>query len=224
MGSTATHSGLWVTITRAGSFPSRQQLGQKSKLHDRVMLKVPLPLQPTPLSVHWPLMVFPLALPLRVSMSPVGFVELIVIPNDPVTLPLKLPDKLKVPVSVPAFLKHGEADVKVKLLIVTLPSPFSTSDVPNVKTGLLEESVSVAFHVPLIFALEELEPQPTVIMPAISNRANANCFMKSFLGFSRAKRRYYWIPSCAAGGFGPQRSLLLVKTQTRAGSCCRVSD
>ncbi len=153
------------------------------------MLKVPLPVQPVPLSVHWPLMVFPLKVPLRVSVSPTGLVELMVMPKEPVTLPLKLPARLKLPLSVPAFLKHGEADVKVKLLMVTEPSPISVSEVPKVKTGLLEESVSVAFHVPLILALEELEPQPTVISPAISKMAIANCFMKSCPRFSFSKGR-----------------------------------
>jgi len=64
-------------------------------------VKVPFPVHPgTPVNVHVPLIEFPLTVPCNVSTSLLleNVVE-IVMPNCPVTLPLKSPARLKEPVS-----------------------------------------------------------------------------------------------------------------------------
>jgi hypothetical protein len=102
-----------------------------------------------------------------------------VIPNDPCTCPLKLPLKVNEPVAVPAFPKHAMLEFKDRLVMVTDPSPFTRSDVPNVKLGLLPLSSRVAFQVPLMLAGFELfEPHPTKAKLTKIRIVTANCFIR----------------------------------------------
>ena len=47
-----------------------------------------------------------------------------VIPNAPVTFPLKFPVRVKEPVSVVFELKHGLDEVKLKFVTVTVEPPL----------------------------------------------------------------------------------------------------
>ena len=122
-----------------------------ARIYIFVIEKVPFPLQPVPFSFQVPEMVFPFAVPVKTSVPPPGVPDTLN-PNVPVTLPLKLPLSVNVPVSVSAATRHGEADVNLKLLMASVPSPFTTSDVPMVKMVALVESIRVAVQVPLMLA------------------------------------------------------------------------
>lgn len=92
-------------------------------------MKFPFPLQPVkPVSVQVPEMVLPFTVPWSVSTLLVapGNIVVMVIPNVPVTLPLKLPIKPMVAVSDVWYeAKHDPADVKVKLVTLSvLPLPW----------------------------------------------------------------------------------------------------
>src|SRR5579864_4974889 len=142
------------------------------------MVKVPLPLQPVPVSDQVPVMVFPFAVPFKVSMEPAGEADCAVKPKLPFTLPLKLPLRVNDPLSELAVAKQGELDVNLKLLMASEPSPFTMSEVPNVNMVALVESISVAFQLPLMLAGFELEPQPTSVSPTISKSATAKYFIR----------------------------------------------
>ena len=124
-----------------------------------------------PLIVHLPEIVFPFAVPCKVSVFPAGVPEFTVNPNVPFVLPLKFPLRVNDPLSVSPETKHPELLLKVNLEMLNDPSPFTTSDVPKLKAVTLLESINVAFHVPLTLAgLEELfAPQPTNIRPNAMN-------------------------------------------------------
>jgi len=91
-----------------------------------VKVKFPWPLQALdPIKVHVPATVLlgPTP-PCRVSCVLLLVVEVTVIPNVPVTLPLKLPLRVKVPVSeVSPDTKHEPVDVDVNVKFVTLSPP-----------------------------------------------------------------------------------------------------
>ena len=99
----------------------------------RVMVKVPLPLQPEPPArIQVPEMVFPLTAPVRVRVLPPGDPERTLMPNWPETLPLKSPLSAKVPLSVSPDTKQTEFVEKRKLLMVTVPLlPVAASAVVN---------------------------------------------------------------------------------------------
>jgi hypothetical protein len=66
-----------------------------------VIVKVPEPLQlEVPVNVQLPEMVLPFTLPVRVRRLPEGVPDCTVIPNLPVTFPLKFPANVNDPVSV----------------------------------------------------------------------------------------------------------------------------
>jgi hypothetical protein len=93
------------------------------------IVKFPFPLHPVkPVSIQVPEMVLPFTVPWSVSTLLVapGNIVVMVISKVPVTLPLKLPIKPKVAVSVVwSEAKHDPADVKVKLVTLTeLPLPW----------------------------------------------------------------------------------------------------
>lgn len=143
-------------------------------------MKVPLPVQPNPPArVHVPEIVFPFAVPLSVSVLPEGVPDFTIIPNVPFTLPLKFPVKPNDPEAVWPEVKHGDADVMVRFVTVSDPSPFTASDVPSVNAVVLLVSVNVALQLPLIFdgVLEEFEPHPTTASVANNRVANAKYFM-----------------------------------------------
>ena len=114
------------------------------------MVKFPDPVQPIPFKDHVPEIVFPLAVPDSVSVLPAGLPDCTTNWNFPVTLPLKSPISVNAPVSVSPDTKHGESVVKLKLLTLSEPSPFTTNDVPKVKMEVPFASVRVAFQIPLI--------------------------------------------------------------------------
>src|SRR5207302_10531724 len=102
-------------------------------------------------------MVFPLAFPVRVRILPLAVpVDVTIIQNLPVTLPLKFPLRANVPVSVSPEAKHDEFDEKVNLLTLTVPSLFSMIEVVKLKFC---EPVRVAVQFPLMLA-GLFEPQP----------------------------------------------------------------
>src|SRR6202007_1694442 len=87
-----------------------------------VIVNVPLPLQPAPPARdQLPEIVFPLTVPVRVSVLPPGEPDRILIPNWPETLPLKFPLSANVPLSVSPDTKHAELVEKWKLLTVRVP-------------------------------------------------------------------------------------------------------
>ena len=92
-----------------------------------LIVKVPCPLHPdTPVSVQFPEMVLPVTAPLvRVRtfcVAPPENSVVMVIPNVPVTFPLKLPARVKLPVSdVSLPEKQGPFVVNVKLLMLSPP-------------------------------------------------------------------------------------------------------
>jgi hypothetical protein len=95
------------------------------------MVKVPFPLHPVrPVRVQVPEMVLPFTVPWRVRTLFVaaGNIVVMVIPNVPITLPLRLPLRVKVPVSEVGYVaKQGPVDVNVKLVTVSPPVPASVN-------------------------------------------------------------------------------------------------
>ena len=87
-------------------------------------MKVPWPLHPPPDRIQLPEIVLPVTVPVRLS-SFLLVVPVMVIPNVPCTLPLKLPAKPNDPVSVVCSeAKHGAFDVKVNWVTLSpLPLP-----------------------------------------------------------------------------------------------------
>ena len=130
-----------------------------------------------------PVIVFPLTAPVKVRVLPIGVDDCTVIPNLPPTLPLKFPPKVNDPLSV-SESKHGELVVKLKFVIVTVPSLFSVIDVPNAKTGVFPPLIRLAFQFPLMVLELELllEPQPISTRPTATTTATANCFIRNPLG------------------------------------------
>jgi hypothetical protein len=106
---------------------------------------------------------------------------------------LKFPLSANDPLSVSLETKHDEFVEKLKLLTLSVPSLFTTSDVPKLNTVVLPVSVSVAFQLPFILAglFELYEPHPTSVKPTASNTAMPSFFMGgssrkiSTLGFSK---------------------------------------
>lgn len=133
-------------------------------------MKLPLPLHPVaPVSVHVPEMVLPATLPWRVStfFVPVDIV-VIIIPNVPATLPLKLPLRLNEPVcEVCSDAKQEPVDVKVKsvtLRVLLLPC---VKVVEKLKAGDPSGLVRAAVQVPLM--LPEFDPMLLLPHPAKVN-------------------------------------------------------
>jgi hypothetical protein len=133
-----------------------------------------------PVNVHVPEIVPPVAVPERVNVFPAGDPETTVKANFPVTLPLKSPLKVKEPFSDSPDTKHGEFVLKVKLETLRLPFPFTTSEVPKVKTGEFPEFIRVAFQVPLMLPgfVPLFVAQPANVRADVSNKTSANFFMK----------------------------------------------
>jgi hypothetical protein len=122
--------------------------------------------------------VFPFAVPLSVSVLPEGVPDFTTIPNVPFTLPLKLPLRANDPVAVWPEVKHGDAEVMVRFVTLSEPSPLTTSDVPSEKAVVLFVSASVALQLPLIFAgVDDFEPHPARANAANNRVANAKCFI-----------------------------------------------
>src|SRR5579871_3548313 len=147
------------------------------------MVKAPEPVQPVPpVSVQVPLMVLPVAVPVSLRVFPDGLPE--------ATVNLKLPLRVKEPLSVSPDTKQGELVVKLKLEMVSEPSPLTARDVPKLKTVVLFVSRSVAFHVPLIFPeLLLLDPQPAKTSPSTSSAATASrLIVGSFVKCDVARR------------------------------------
>ena len=92
-----------------------------------VSVKFPEPVHPdcAPVKFHVPEIVLLFTLPWSVRMFcvPGNIVEM-VIPNAPVTFPLKFPLRVNEPVSVVFELKHGLDEVKLKLVTVTAELPL----------------------------------------------------------------------------------------------------
>ncbi len=97
------------------------------------MVKVPVPEQPAPAIVQVPEIVFPLSVPVRVSVLPAGVPEFTTKPNVPVVLPLTFPLTVNVPLAVWPETKHGELLLKVKFEMVSDPPLFTASVVLKVK-------------------------------------------------------------------------------------------
>jgi hypothetical protein len=152
-----------------------------------VIVKLPVPLQPVPLSVQVPVMVLPFAVPFMVRVAPDGVADCTLKPKLPFTLPLKLPLRVNDPVSELTVCKHGELELNLKLLMASEPSPFTMSEVPNVKMVVLAVSMSVAFHVPLMLPEFEFEPHPASVRPTMRRSAVAKYFMlfPRFSGFPK---------------------------------------
>ena len=141
-----------------------------------------MPEHPMPVADQVPEMVFPVAVPVSLIVFVLWVLDCTIKPKLPVTFPLKLPVSENDPVSVvpPPSLMHGEGEVMVKLLTARDPSPCTTRDVPNWKNVWLFVSVSMAVHVPLMFAgLLLLDPQPTSTAHTPNNITAATCFIKN---------------------------------------------
>jgi hypothetical protein len=76
---------------------------------------------------------------------------------------------------------HGDGEVMVKLLTASVPSPCTTRLVANWKNSALFDSISVAAHVPLMFAglLLLLDPQPANTAHTPNNTTAATCFINN---------------------------------------------
>ena len=87
-----------------------------------VIVKLPLPVHVVlPVKLHVPVILPLLTVPCSVSTSDGLFVDVMVIANVPLTLPLKFPVKPKLPVSVTVCeLKHPPDVVKAKFVTVTI--------------------------------------------------------------------------------------------------------
>ena len=104
-------------------------------IHIFVIVKFPDPVQlPLPVKTHVPLIVPPFTVPASVNTFPLGVPDLMFIPNVPCTLPLKFPVSPNVPVAVSPETKHDEFDENEKLVMLTVPSPLSTSAVEKLNT------------------------------------------------------------------------------------------
>ena len=132
-------------------------------------MKAPLPLHPeAPDKVHVPAITFPVTVPCSFRTLGVVSVVLTVIPNVPLTLPLKFPARAKLPVSVVFCDAKQELDeVKEKFVTSKVPLLVSVKFVVNPKAGVPSGLVSFAVHVPLI--LPEFGPLPH---PAMINAIN----------------------------------------------------
>jgi hypothetical protein len=73
----------------------------------------------TPVRVQVPVTALFFTVPCNVRVLPLGVPDWMVIPNPPVTFPLKFPLRVKDPVSVSPEAKHGDELVKLKLVTVT---------------------------------------------------------------------------------------------------------
>ena len=103
-----------------------------------------------PLSVQVPVMVFPFTVPESCSVLPLGDPDTTTKAKWPVTLPLKSPLKEKLPLTICPETKQGEFVEKLKLVMLSVPSWFTKSEVANANSGLPFASVSVAVQVPLM--------------------------------------------------------------------------
>lgn len=176
------------------------------------MVKRPLPLHPVPVADQEPAIVLPVAVPVRVMVFDDWVLDCTLNPKLPVTFPLKLPVSENDPVSVvpPLELMHGDGEVMVKLLTAKVPSPWTTSAVPNWKNVWLFVSVSMAVHVPLMFAgLLLLDPQPTNAAHTPNNTTAATCFIENLE--SEIRVAHNGGPSPLAGAVGH-------------GSCTRIRN
>ena len=135
---------------------------QSDSLYILFIVKLPLPVQPEPpVSDHVPAIVLPATVPERVNVLPAEEDDCTFSPNFPLTLPLKSPANVNVPVSVSPETKHGELVEKLKLLTFTLPLPLSARDVVNANACVPPVSINVAVQLPLILVvLLLLVPQP----------------------------------------------------------------
>ena len=74
-----------------------------------LIVKCPLPVHPElPMSVQFPVIAFPVIVPVRVSVLPPGDPDFTFIPKVPETLPLKFPPNVNAPVALSPLTKHGE--------------------------------------------------------------------------------------------------------------------
>jgi hypothetical protein len=149
------------------------------------MVKLPLPVQPLPPERDQvPAIEFPVTVPVKVRSALLEVPEVMSNWKWPLTLPLKSPVNVKVPVSVPPDIGHDASFVvKVKLLTVSAPLlPLATKDVDKANTGFPFVSLRVACQFPLILpGLWLLEPQPTSVRLAKSNTITANFFIENAL-------------------------------------------
>jgi len=152
-------------------------------------VKFPEPVHPAPVpvSVHVPETVLLLfAVPCNDSLllpfEPVA-PDCTVSVNAPMTVPLKLPLKLKPPVSVDPEPKHGELVVNLKFVTVSSPVPIEVSTVVKPNTALPFTSSNVALQFPLIELLGfELEfPQAPSTNATASNPASLIGLMLTLL-------------------------------------------
>ena len=121
----------------------------------------------------------PFTVPVSANVFPEGDTDCTFMPNLPFTLPLKFPLNVKDPLSV-SDEKQDVLLVKLKLVIVTDPSPLDVMVVPNVKAGLFPLLTRLAFHVPSIFDAFELsfEPHPICARPATRTASRTKYFIK----------------------------------------------
>lgn len=170
-----------LRLSRVRVAVSRQEPGPNAcSIYILVMVKLPDPVQPElPVRVHVPVIVFPVTAPVRAKVLPVGVEDCTIIPNLPLTLPLKFPLNVNDPLSL-SDAKHGELLVKLKFVMFNDPSLLTVIDVPNANTGEFPPLVRLAFHVPLtVLELELLlEPQPISTRPTTTTTATANCFIR----------------------------------------------
>jgi hypothetical protein len=92
--------------------------------HDLLMVKFPFPLHPVvPLRVHVPVIVLPFTAPCRASwlFVPVEDAVEMFIPNDPLTLPLKVPLRPNEPVCVVDPEKQEPLVVNLRLVMLIDP-------------------------------------------------------------------------------------------------------
>jgi hypothetical protein len=111
-----------------------------------VVVKVPVPEPPAPAMVHVPVIAF--AAPVRSIVSPGRISGIHRESQGAVHLAVGVSTQGKRAGRRPQETKHGELPVKVNLEMLSVPPPFTTSDLPRVDAGRLFESVNVAFHVP----------------------------------------------------------------------------
>src|SRR5882762_7401241 len=147
-----------------------------SSLYDFVIVKVPDPLQPTPVKDQVPVIKLPFAVPESCSVLPLGVTESTASWNFPVTFPLKLPVSANDPLSVSPDPKQDGLFEKVNLVTLSVPSLFTTRKVEKANIVLLPLSVSVAVQFPLMLAGLS-DPQPTRVRIPINNIATADFFI-----------------------------------------------
>ena len=93
-----------------------------------------------------PEIVFPFAVPVRLSVLSLGDPDCTVNWNFPVTLPLKFPLSINDPVSESPDTKHGDDVEKLKFVTLNDRSPLTLSDVVKLKAVF----VSAAVQLPLM--------------------------------------------------------------------------